>query len=245
MFLSGTLLNIVAVVVGATIGTLAASRIPGRLQVGLTTGIGLFVVALSLSMALTVFQSPDSRTGDSLVVLGSVLLGVVIGEALRIHDRLEGLGRWFERRLSGGDRPSRVAEAFVTASLVFCVGPLTILGSLDNGLRGDATLLATKSLLDGVASVAFAAALGPGVFLAAGTVLLVQGVISGAAFLVRDLFDPRTALVLTATGGVILGGVALRLLDLKDARVANFLPALLVAPLLLRLADAIRTALGG
>ncbi|HLX36138.1 MAG TPA: DUF554 domain-containing protein [Candidatus Limnocylindrales bacterium] len=244
MFLSGTILNVVAVLIGATIGTVASARIPTRVGSSLTTGIGLFVTALSLSMALTVFSDPTARTGDALVVLGSILLGVVLGEGLRIHDRLAALGRWFELRLARPGGESRVAEAFVTASLVFCVGPLTILGSLQNGLTGDATLLATKSLLDGVASVAFAAALGPGVFLAAGTVLVVQGLIAGGAFLVRDAFDPRTVLVLTATGGVILLGVALRLLELKDARVANFLPALVVAPILLRVADAIRTALG-
>jgi len=245
MFLFGTVLNVIAVVIGTTIGILAAARIPGRLQASLTTGIGLFVTALALSMALTVFNDPAALPGDSLAVLGGVLLGVVVGELLRLHDRLEALGTWFERRLSRGPETSQVAEAFVTASLVFCVGPLTIIGSLDNGLRGDSTLLATKSMLDGVASVAFAAALGPGVYLAAGTVLIVQGLISGGASLVADAFDPRTVLALTATGGVVLLGVALRLLDLKDARVANFLPSLVLAPVLLRLADGRRAMVGG
>jgi uncharacterized protein len=139
-----------------------------------------------------------------------------------------------------GTRPSRIAEAFVTASLVFCVGPLTILGSLENGLRGDITLLATKSLLDGVASIAFAAALGPGVYLSVVTVLIVQGGIAAAAFLLQDVMDAPTILAITATGGLILLGIALRLLELKPVRVANFLPALILAPLFLRLADAIR-----
>ena len=128
----------------------------------------------------------------------------------------------------------------MTASLVFCVGPLTILGSLDNGLRGDVTLLAVKSLLDGVASIAFAAALGAGVYLSAITILVVQGTIAGGAFLLRDAMDERTILGITAVGGLILLGVALRLLDVKPVRVASFLPALILAPLFLRIADLVR-----
>jgi uncharacterized membrane protein YqgA involved in biofilm formation len=126
---------------------------------------------------------------------------------------------------------------------VFCVGPLTILGSIENGLTGEIRLLAVKSLLDGVAAIAFAAALGWGVALSAVTVLVVQGAIAGGAFLLRDVMDERTILVVTAAGGVILLGVALRLLDLRQVRVASFLPALLLAPLFLRLGDAIRSAL--
>ena len=126
---------------------------------------------------------------------------------------------------------------------MFCVGPLTILGSIENGLTGEIRLLAVKSLLDGVAAIAFAAALGWGVALSAITVLVVQGAIAGGAFLLRDVMDERTILVVTAAGGVILLGVALRLLDLRQVRVASFLPALVLAPLFLRLADAIREVL--
>jgi hypothetical protein len=177
-------------------------------------------------------------------VLAAVLAGVAIGEALRLHDGLEWLGEWFQRRLSTTVRPSRVAEGFVTASLVFCVGPLTILGSIENGLTGDISLLAIKSLLDGVASVAFAAVLGPGVALSAITVLVVQGVIAGAAFLIRDVMDPVTIVAITSTGGMILLGVALRLLELKAVRVASFLPALVLAPIFVRVADLVRNLLG-
>jgi uncharacterized membrane protein YqgA involved in biofilm formation len=195
-------------------------------------------------MALAISQDPVALPGDSLAVLAGLLVGLTIGEALRLHDHLEALGAWFQARLSREGEASRVAEAFVTASLVFCVGPLTIVGSLQNGLTGDATLLGTKSMLDGVASVAFAAALGPGVYLAGLTVLLIQGVIAAGAFLLSDVLDPRTVLSLTATGGLILLGLGLRLLDLKAVRVANFLPALVVAPALLRVFDLVRSALG-
>lgn len=243
--LSGTLLNAAAVAVGATVGLVAATRVSARLQESLTTGLGLFTLVLAASMGLQVFTDPAARTQDALAVLGGLLLGVAVGEWLRLHDRLEALGAWFQRRLARDDRPSRVSEAFVTTSIVFCVGPLTILGSLDNGLRGDITLLATKSLLDGVASVAFAASLGAGVYLSIVTILVVQGGIALGAFLLAGAFDPPTILVVTAVGGITLIGVALRLLELKQIRLANFLPGLLVAPLLVRVFDAVRELLGG
>ena len=244
MFLTGTLLNMVTVLIGTLIGVALGTRMPPRMQSSLTTGLGLFTVLIGLSMGLRVFTDPAARAGDDLAVLAAVLLGIAIGEMLRLHDGLEWLGGWFERRLARGDRPSRVAEAFVTASLVFCVGPLTILGALANGLTGDIQLLAVKSLHDGVASIAFAAALGAGVALSALTVLVVQGGIAAAALLLRDVMDGPTILAITASGGVILLGVALRLLDLKPVRVANYLPALVLAPIFIRLAALVRDVIG-
>ena len=243
MFLSGTLLNVATVLAGSLVGVLIGSRMPPRMQESLTTGLGFFTVVIALSMGLGIFTDPASQPGDDVAVLAAILAGVAIGEVLRLHDGLEWLGGWFQRRLASRDRPSRVAEGFVTASLVFCVGPLTILGSLDNGLTGDMRLLAIKSLLDGVASVAFAAALGWGVALSAITVLVVQGGIAAAAFLISDVMDGTTILAISSAGGIILLGVALRLLDLKPVRVASFLPALLLAPIFVRLADAVRDVL--
>ncbi|MEX1156571.1 MAG: DUF554 domain-containing protein [Chloroflexota bacterium] len=245
MFLTGTLLNIATVLVGTSLGLLAGARVPRRIQDSLTTGLGFFTLIVAASMALRIFTDPAGRPGYELAVLAALLLGVAVGELLRLHDGLEALGARFQRRLTRGEgSPSRIAEGFVTASLVFCVGPLTILGSLDNGLRGDITLLATKSLLDGVAAVAFAAALGPGVYLSVITVLVVQGGISGGAFLLTDVMDGPTILAITAAGGLILLGVGLRLLELKPVRVANFLPALVLAPLFVRVADLVRGWLG-
>ena len=245
MFLTGTLLNVATVLGGVAIGLLVGSRMPARIRDGLTTGLGFFTVLLAVSMGLRVFTDPTALPGDDLAVMAAVLAGVAIGELLRLHDGLEWIGRWFQVRLARSDRPSRIAEGFVTASLVFCVGPLTILGSLENGLTGDIRLLAVKSLLDGVASIAFAAALGPGVALSALTVLVVQGGIAGAAFLLRDVMDPPTILAITSAGGVILLGVAFRLLDLRPVRVASFLPALLLAPAFIRVAALVRDAVGG
>jgi uncharacterized protein len=245
MFLSGTLLNVATVLAGTLVGLLVGSRMRPRMQESLVTGLGFFTILIAISMGISIFSDPAARPGDDLAVLAAVLVGVVIGEALRLHDGLEWLGGWFQRRLARSERPSRISEGFVTASLVFCVGPLTILGALENGLTGDVQLLAIKSLLDGVASIAFAAALGPGVALSAITVLVVQGSIAGGAFLLRDVMDPPTILAITSAGGVILLGVGVRLLDMKAVRVANFLPALILAPLFVRVADAVRGALGG
>ena len=245
MFLTGTLLNVATVLVGTVIGLLIGARMSARMQDSLTTGLGFFTILISISMGLAIFTDPLAEPGDDLAVLAAVLAGVVIGEALRLHDGLEWLGGWFQRRLASDERPSRIAEGFVTASLVFCVGPLTILGSLENGLTGDVRLLAIKSLLDGVASIAFAAALGPGVALSAITVFVIQGTIAGAAFLISDVMDARTILAISSAGGIILLGVAMRLLDLKQVRVANFLPALVLAPIFIRVAEAVRSALGG
>jgi len=242
MFLVGTLLNVSTVLIGTTLGLLVGRRMPPRIHKGLTSALGLFVLAIGTSMAIQIFGA-GVPAGNGLAVLAALLAGVVVGELLRLQDGVEGLGAWFQKRLSTGEEPSRVAAGFVTASLVFCVGPLTVLGSLQNGLSGDITLLSTKSLLDGVASVAFAAALGPGVYLSAITVLVIQGSIAGLAFLLSGVMDVPTVEAISSVGGLILLGVGLRMLDLKALPVANFLPALLLAPLFVRVADLIRGAL--
>jgi hypothetical protein len=247
VFLSGTILNVVTVLLGTALGLLIGRRMPERMQESLVTGLGFFTVLISISLGLRIFTDPQAQPGDELAVLAAVLAGVAIGELLRLHDGLEALGAWFQRRFVGEGAEaegSRLAEGFVTASLVFCVGPLTILGSLQNGLTGDAQLLAIKSLLDGVASIAFAAALGWGVALSAITVLVIQGGIAAFATLLEPLLDEVTILAITATGGIILLGVAMRLLDLKPVRVANFLPALVLAPIFVRVAELVRGWLG-
>lgn len=239
MFLSGTLLNAAAVLVGATIGLLIGSRMPTRLQSTLTDGLGLFVIALGLAQVLRLLLAAATPLGHELAVLGGLLVGGVIGELLRLQDGLDGLGDWFQRRLARGDQPSRISQGFVTASLVFCVGPLTILGSIENGLTGNIELLAVKSLLDGIAAVAFAAALGAGVYLSAIVVLIVQGTIATVAFLLGAGIDPTLVSVATAVGGLLMVAIGLRLLEVRQVRVVSFLPALVIAPLFVILAEAI------
>jgi hypothetical protein len=239
MFLSGTLLNVVAVLLGATIGMLVGARMPPRMQSSLTDGLGLFTIAIGTSLILRLLLDTAVPFSHQLAVMAGLLAGIVVGEWLRLSDRLDALGAWAQRRFAGSDERSRFSEGFVTASIVFCVGPLTILGSIVNGLSNDIQLLAVKSLLDFVASIAFAAALGAGVYLSALTVLLVQGSIATAAFLVGSGLDPAMIAAISGVGGLLLMGVGLRLLDIRQVRVVNFLPALALAPLFVWAADAI------
>jgi uncharacterized protein len=177
-----------------------------------------------------------------LIVLGSVLIGGICGSLLRVEDRLEGMGDAIRRRVPhgrGGDR-DRFVEGFVTASLVFCVGPLTILGSLDDGLGRGIDKLALKATLDGFASIAFAASLGWGVAASALVVLVVQGTLTLLAALLGDLLADAQLAALTATGGLLLVGVGLRLLRIRSVPVADLLPALAVAPLLVAIVAALR-----
>lgn len=243
MFLSGTILNVVTVLIGTTVGVLLGGRISARLRSSLTDALGLFVILIGVNLALKLFNDPVLRPGDDLAVLGALLAGVLAGQVLRISDRLDALGAWFQRRLSTPDHATGVAEAFVTASLVFCVGPLTILGSIQNGLTGDIQLLAVKSLLDGVTSMAFAAALGVGVYLSVILIFVVQGGIATMAWLVGTGLDPVSVVAVETAGGFILVGVGIRLLEIKLIRVADFLPALLLAPFFVAAAGVIRSIL--
>lgn len=205
----------------------------------LTDGLGLFVIALGLAQILRLMLDATTPIGHELAVLAGLLLGGAVGEFLRLQDGLDALGDWFQRRMAHGDEPSRISQGFVTASLVFCVGPLTILGSIENGLTGRIELLAVKSLLDGVAAIAFAAALGAGVYLSAITVLIVQGVIATAAYVVGSGVDPAYVATASAVGGLLLVGVGLRLLDIRQVRVVSFLPAVVLVPTFVAIADAI------
>ena len=220
----GTVLNTGTVLAGAAIGLSLGRVIPASLQRTIRAGLGLFVAVYGIQMTL--------RTRNPLILLISVLVGVVIGELLHLDDGVQALGRWAERRTRRDGEPGRVSLAFVTTSLLFCVGPLTILGSFLDGTRGDVTVLAVKAVLDGFSSIVYAVTLGWGVILSAVSVLVVQGSLTLIAFLVHvGLSEPETA-ELTAAGGIIVLGIALGLLDLKVIKVANFLPALVVAPLL-------------
>ncbi len=222
---TGTTLNTAAVLAGTTIGLTLGRVIPDSMQRTIRIATSLFVVVIGVQMSL--------KTHNALVLLVSVLAGVVIGELARLDDGVRAIGAWAERRLRRDDgQPGRVALAFVTTSLIFCVGPLAVLGSFLDGTRGDITLLAIKSVLDGVTSAVFAATLGWGVYLSAGSVLIVQGLLTLVAFAIHaGLTDLETA-ELTAAGGIAVLAIGINLLELKQIKVANFLPSLIVAPML-------------
>ncbi len=228
MIISGTLLNVFTVLLGGTLGLLVGGRLPERFRDIVMNGLGLSVLVIGMQYALS--------TQNILIVLGAILLGGLVGEAMRISDGLDNFGNYLQKRLAGdGEGSSTFSKAFVTSSLVFCVGPLSILGSIQNGVSGDMTFLAIKSLLDGFAAFAFASALGWGVLVSAVTVLLYQGVLSVAAFLVASGVPSRDnpyIVEMTAVGGLIIIGVGLRLLNIKELKLANYLPALAIAPLI-------------
>jgi uncharacterized membrane protein YqgA involved in biofilm formation len=234
----GTLLNVLTVLIGGSVGALVGDRLPQRVRDVVTDGLGLVTLAIAglNVMALTdpALTAPLSRGAPLLVVLGSVVVGGVIGALLRLETRLEGLGATLQRRLSrgetGGEARRRFVEGYVTASLVFCVGPLTVLGSLQDGMGDGIELLTLKAVLDGFAALAFAASLGWGVTVSALTVLVVQGGLTLLGVLAGEVMSDAATAAMTATGGVLLLGVGIRLLRLRAVPVGDLLPALVIAP---------------
>lgn len=226
----GTLINVAAVVAGAAAGRLLGDRFSPRIRETTLQVIGLVTIVLGLDLA--------RQSNNMLYVLGGLVLGGAAGELLQLEERLGRIGDRAEARLSrGGGEPGSFSEGFVSTSILFCVGPLTILGCLRDGLSGDYRLLAVKSLLDGISSIAFASALGWGVMLSAVTVLVVQGSLTlGAGALAPLLTDQALMVEAYAAGGVMMLGLGLRLLNLVKVRVANLLPALVAAPALVGLA---------
>jgi hypothetical protein len=230
----GTLINTVTVLIGGTLGTLLGHRFPERMQETILASLGLFTLIIGIDSALV--------SGNVLIVLGSLLIGALIGEGLHIESRLENFGKWLRDKLvrdHNEGEGARFVEGFVTASLIFCVGPLTIQGAIEDGLMGDYTKLAIKAIMDGFAAMAFATTLGPGVIASVIVILIFQGGISLLASLSSNVFTEPMITELTATGGVVLLAIGLRLLDLKRIRAANLLPAIFVAPAAVALMDAL------
>jgi uncharacterized membrane protein YqgA involved in biofilm formation len=242
--LTGTLVNAATVLVGTLIGTLLGDRLPDRIRETVLHGLGLFVLALGVVEAGQTFSGPlaDFTRASAVVVLGSVVVGGVIGELLRIEDGLTRLGDWLRRRFAHGDEDShgRFTEGFVVASLVFCVGPLTVIGGIQDGLNGDSQLLVIKAVLDGFAALAFSAALGWGVGFSVLTILVYQGALSLAAGAAAGGFSDAMIAAMTAVGGILIMAIGLRLLELRTIRVANLLPALILAPATVAVMQALR-----
>jgi uncharacterized protein len=223
--LTGTAINMAAILAGTLVGVLVGGRLPEGLQRRVLAGLGLVTLVIGVDLALA------WRDTSALYVLGGVLLGGLAGEALGIEARLARVGDMIQRRVATArGSSSRVSEAFFDASLLFCVGPLAVVGAIQDGLTGDYEALATKALLDGFASIALAATLGWGVALSAISVLIYQGALSLGATLFEDVLQGEALAALTSAGGVLIIGISLKLLDLTDVKVGNFLPALLFAP---------------
>ena len=243
----GTVVNVAAVLLGAGLGVALGHRLPQRTRDVVTDGLGLVTLVIALLSAYAVTDAAlAAHIGSSapmLVVLGAVLVGGITGSLLHLEERVAGIGGWLQRRFTsetGSAERHRFVEGFVASSLVFCTGPLTILGSLNDGLGRGADELFLKSALDGFAAMAFAASFGWGVAASALTIIVVQGGLTVVGVLLGDVLPTAYVSALTATGGVLLIGVALRLLRVREIPVADLLPALLVAPFLVALVATLR-----
>lgn len=223
--MTGTILNIIAIMIGGSLGILVGSRMPDRVRGTVLAGLGLFTIGLGVSLFL--------QSQQPLLALGSLLVGGLIGEWWRIEDRLEELGNRLQRRFEGEgtESGSTFVRGFVTASVLFCVGPLTILGSIQDGLTGDFSLLAIKSMLDGFASLALASTLGIGVLFSILVVLVYQGGLTLLAAQAQSVLTEAMITEMTAVGGILILGLGISsLLELRKIRTSNLLPALFVAP---------------
>jgi hypothetical protein len=226
---TGTLINIVAVLAGGILGLVFGARLPERLRQTIVAALGLFTIALGLRMFL--------QTQNPILALCGLVIGGLLGEWWRIEDGLLAVGARLEARVAGGDKTDegsgRFARGFLMASLLFCVGPMTILGSIQDGLSGDYSLLAIKSVLDGFAALALSSTLGVGVLFSVLVILIYQGGISLLAGQAQAILTAPMIAEMTAVGGLLLLGLAISsLLSIKPIRVGNLLPGLLAAPLL-------------
>ena len=223
----GTLINFVAIIAGSALGILFGSRLSENLKMTVIAGMGLFTAAVGIQMFL--------KTENALIVLGALILGALLGEWWGLEDRLQTLGGWLEKRFSGnsGGGSSHFVRGFLTASVLYCTGPMGVLGSISDGLKGDYLTLSIKSVLDGITSIAFASTLGIGVAFAALPVLAYQGLISLLAAQLNSIMTASMMNEMTATGGVLLMGIGISsLLEIKKIRVGNFLPSLVLAPVI-------------
>jgi hypothetical protein len=242
----GTLLNIAAITAGTGVGLMSRSRIPAKSRDTVLAAMGAVTLVYGVSLGL--------KSANLLVPLGGLVLGTIIGELMNLQGRLESAGEKLRRRFGGkepaansgdpaasisGDAKSRFVDGFVAASVLFCVGPMTVLGSIEDGLGLGFKTLAIKSLLDGVASAAYSAALGIGVWFSVLTVLVIQGGITlGAGFLQPYLGEPVIA-EFSACGGYMLVVIGLGLLGAIKARATNMLPGLIITALIVLLLDAL------
>lgn len=251
--LSGTIVNAITVFLGSLIGLSISGKLPERYRSIVLNSLGLVTIALGVDAAVLKFSDtvarfmPEGEAGRTygarvaMVMIGSLLVGVVLGTWLKLHERVEALGALIHARFSTGHASGAAgfAEGFLTASVIFCVGPLTMLGCLQNGAHGDPSYLYIKALLDGFCSMALASAMGWGVFASVLTVLVFQGGLSLVASVAADSLHPLATDLMTVVGGVVLLATALMILEIKKLPVANMLPGIFLPPLFIFLAECV------
>ncbi len=218
MILTGTIVNVASICAGALIGRYAGRLIPARIRQTVMSGLGLTVLLIGLQLAL--------QSRQPMIVIGSLIVGGIIGELLQIEARLESFGNWLQGRFAGA---GNVAEGFVAASLLYCVGAMAIMGSLQDGFSGTPTILYAKAALDGVASIALASTLGIGVLFSALPVAMYQGSITVAAESAKSILTETVILEMNAVGGLLIVAIGLDLIGIKRLPVGNMLPSVFVA----------------
>ena len=237
---SGTWINVFTILLGTTIGLSLRGRMPIRMQQVLTQGLGLFTIFLGITMAGAMRNATVGIVDGTILGLLSIVFGGILGEVLQIEFRLTQLGDWLKQRVKGG---GRFTEGFVATSLLFCVGPMAILGCLNNGLNGDPGILTVKAVMDGLAAIAFSSTYGIGVGFSSLMILIYQGSLSLVASSLAQVLpnpssDPCVALI-SGVGGLMVMGIGCNLLELVPIRVSSFLPALFLAPILFTIAKAV------
>ena len=231
----GTLINVVTVAFGGTLGVLVGHRVPEGVRKTIMQGLGLVTIAIAV-VGFGPLGDSDEGLKRAIIAIGSVIVGGILGELMRLEQRLENAGERLRRRLAvedestpGGSRRSSFVEGFVVASTVFCVGPLTVLGAVEDGLGTSIRLLAIKSTLDGFAAIGFASVYGWGVLGSLATIVILQGGLTAAAFVIEPLMSAEVLAQLGAVGSLLVLGIGLRLLDVARINVVNLLPALIIA----------------
>jgi len=219
MIMQGTAVNAAAIIIGSIVGLKAGHLISSRVRGTVMAGLGLAVLLIGVQLAL--------KSREPLIIIGSLIGGGILGELLRIEARLEGLGNRIGDRFQGS---GQVAEGFVTASLLYCVGAMAIMGALQDGLGSRPDILYAKAALDGIASVALASTLGIGVLFSALPLLAYQGAITLSATFAQQLLTPGVVQEMNAVGGLLIMAIALDLLGIKRIPVGNLLPAVFLAP---------------
>ncbi len=218
--LLGTLTNSLSIIVGSLVGLLLRKSLPQKYADSMMIGINLAVILIGISLAL--------KTDAFLILILSLGLGSGLGEFLSVQDKLESFGKWAEKRLamSGSD----LSRGFIAASLVFCIGSMAVIGSLESGLTGDNQILFAKSVLDGIASVFFVCSFGAGVLLSSLSVLAYQGAITLGAFLIKPFLTEAIIQQMSAAGGLLIVALGLNMLEIRKIKVANMLPSIFLPP---------------
>lgn len=235
----GTLVNMGAIIAGGLVGLLVRGGLPDRIRKTTLSAIGLAVLTLGISGTLIqMFKIENGQLNSSqgMLMILSLVLGSLIGGALNLEQRLENLGAFLQKIFRAGDHHSTFVEGFVSATILYCVGAMAIIGSLEDGLTGNATTLFAKSVLDGTTAIFFTAALGPGVFLSALTVGLYQGAITLLASSVQPYMNAILISQLSLVGSVLIAGIGLNFLLEKKIPIANLLPAVFM-PVIFQLAS--------